>query len=82
VQQGTFNHETAEHGGKMHQQDQLMTAKEVAQRLGLTVNTLATWRCSHPGRLAYVKLANRTIRYRRADVEAFVNSRLVGGGSN
>lgn len=57
---------------------QLMTPKEVAQRLGLAVTTLAIWRCRHPGRLPYVKLGNRAIRYRATDVDAFVTNRTVG----
>ena len=60
----------------------LMTPKEVAERLGLSVTTLAIWRCTHPGRLPYIKLTNRAVRYESSEVEAFINSRTVGGTRN
>jgi len=56
----------------------LMTPKEVAARLGLSVTTLAIWRCTQPGRLPYIKLGNRTIRYDASDVETFLMTRSVG----
>jgi excisionase family DNA binding protein len=56
----------------------LLTPEEVAEYLGVSVETLNVWRCTKRYNLPYVK-AGRLVRYRRADVEAFVASRLQGG---
>ena len=55
---------------------QLLNAKEVADQLGVTTTTLAIWRCRKQG-LPYVKLGNRMIRYKAADVAAYVQERTV-----
>ena len=57
----------------------LLTAKEVATQLGLSVQTLAIWRCKHPGRLPYIKLTNRAVRYEASAVQAFIDARRGGG---
>jgi excisionase family DNA binding protein len=56
----------------------LMTPEQVAECLGISVETLNVWRCTKRYNLPYVK-AGRLVRYRRIDVEAFVASRLQGG---
>ena len=53
----------------------LLTPETVAELLGLTLHTLAVWRCAKRMPLAYVKLGGR-IRYRASDVEAFISSHL------
>jgi predicted DNA-binding transcriptional regulator AlpA len=53
----------------------LLTPKDVATRLGVSITTLATWRCTKRYALTYVKIG-RLVRYRLADVEAFETSRL------
>lgn len=55
--------------------DPLLTPQEVADRLGVSPTTLATWRCTKRYPLAYVKVG-RLVRYRAGDVEAFEISRL------
>lgn len=52
----------------------LLTPKETAERLGLCVNTLAVWRCTHRYPLPYTR-SGRRIKYRLADVEEFIRSR-------
>ena len=52
----------------------LLTPKETAERLGLCVNTLAVWRCTHRYPLPYTR-SGRKIKYREADVEEFIRSR-------
>jgi excisionase family DNA binding protein len=52
----------------------LLTPKETAERLGLCVNTLAFWRCTHRYPLPYTR-SGRRIKYRLADVEEFLRSR-------
>lgn len=55
----------------------LMTPEQVADYLGVSVETLNVWRCTKRYNLPYVK-AGRLVRYRLQDVEAFVASRLQG----
>jgi hypothetical protein len=52
----------------------LLTPQDVATRLGVSITTLATWRCTKRYALTYVKIG-RLVRYRLADVEAFETSR-------
>jgi excisionase family DNA binding protein len=60
----------------------LLTAKEVAARLGYSVQTLAIWRSRNPGRLPFVRIG-RTIRYRPEAVEQFISEHEnTGGGTN
>ncbi|SFH52584.1 DNA binding domain-containing protein, excisionase family [Palleronia marisminoris] len=53
----------------------LLTPQEVANRLGVSITTLSTWRCTKRYPLAYVKVG-RLVRYRLGDVEAFELARL------
>jgi excisionase family DNA binding protein len=53
----------------------LLTPQQVADRLGVSTTTLATWRCTKRYPLAYVKVG-RLVRYRAGDVDAFEMSRL------
>lgn len=52
----------------------LLTPQDVANRLGISIATLATWRCTQRYALTYVKIG-RLVRYRLSDVEAFEASR-------
>lgn len=54
-----------------------MTPEQVAEYLGLEVETLTVWRCTKRYNLPYTKIG-RLVRYRADDVEAFVTSRTVG----
>ena len=54
-----------------------MTPEEVAEYLGLEVETLNVWRCTKRYNLPYSKIG-RLVRYRAEDVEAFVTSRIEG----
>ena len=55
--------------------DTLLTPQDVADRLGVSTTTLATWRCTKRYPLTYVKVG-RLVRYRLADVEDFEIARL------
>lgn len=56
--------------------DTLMTPEDVANILGVSVNTLNVWRCTKRYQLAYIKLG-RCVRYRREDVQQFIAARTV-----
>lgn len=53
-----------------------VTEKDAAVFIGVSVKTLQTWRSRRMGP-AYVRIAPKCIRYRMADLEAFVDSHLV-----
>ena len=51
----------------------LLTSKEVAVQLGITEGTLRNWRYEGEGP-QYVKLRKRLVRYRPADVQAYIDA--------
>jgi len=55
----------------------LLTPAQTAKLLGVTVATLATWRCTRRYPLPWVRVG-RSIKYRQEDVAAFIESRLEG----
>lgn len=57
----------------------LLNEKEVAAKLGIATGTVRNWRCLRTGP-AYVKLGKRAVRYRRADVDAFIAAGVAGSG--
>ena len=54
--------------------DALLTPEQAAEELGLSVKTLATWRSTGRHALPYIRVGAR-IRYRRADLDAWLASR-------
>ena len=62
-------------------QNTLLKPEQVAERLGVSPTTLATWRCTKRYPLAYVKVG-RLVRYRMGDVDAFEVARLQEVVSN
>ena len=54
----------------------LLNTPAVALRLGLTEGTLRKWRLSGAGP-TFVKLGQRSVRYREADVETFIQARCA-----
>nr|WP_321482204.1 helix-turn-helix domain-containing protein [uncultured Cohaesibacter sp.] len=52
--------------------DDLLTPDQAARVLGLSTKTLANLRSAGGGPL-FIKLANRTIRYRFTDLQAFIS---------
>jgi len=58
-------------------EERLLTPKETAEYLGISAATLAKWRCLDAQSLPYVR-TGRLIRYRIADVRAYLDSRTHG----
>lgn len=54
----------------------LLTPKETAEILGVTVGTLQIWRTTRRYPLNYIK-SGRLIRYRAEDVQAFIEKRMI-----
>ena len=57
--------------------DDLLTPKEAAAALGVKAQTLAIWRCKKRYSLRYIKVGGSLVRYRRRDLERFLNERTV-----
>jgi len=57
-------------------QNKLLTPEEAAPLIGVTPGTLQVWRSTNRYPLKYVK-AGRLVRYRREDIQAFIESRIV-----
>lgn len=60
--------------------DRLLTAKQVADLLGVAEQTLAHWRSTARIELPYLAISGRCVRYRERDVQAFIERNLVGAG--
>jgi excisionase family DNA binding protein len=54
----------------------LLTAAEVAERTGLSVETLAQWRSQGRG-IPYVKISRNCVRYRQSDLDGWLAERIV-----
>ncbi len=57
--------------------NQLLTEDQAAEFLSIKPQTLAVWRMTGRNDLPYVKVG-RAVRYRRADLIAWIDSRIVG----
>ena len=58
----------------------ILTEDEAAELIGVRPQTLALWRSTQRYGLPYVKVG-RLVRYRRADLEKWLESRLVAAGA-
>ena len=61
--------------------EKLLSPDAAAEVLGIAPKTLAVWRCSGRYALPFVKVG-RLVRYRRADLEAFLARRTVAPNAN
>lgn len=61
----------------MENKEGLLTTEEAGKVLGMSEQTLRIWRAENKGP-SYIKI-NRSIRYRRDDLDEFVAKRMVGG---
>jgi predicted DNA-binding transcriptional regulator AlpA len=68
---------SAEREVSAHTYPKLLDAPRAAEFLGISRNTLAGWRCSKRYSVPYIKIG-RLVRYRQADLVAFLDSHHVG----
>jgi excisionase family DNA binding protein len=54
----------------------LLTAEDVAELTGLSVETLAQWRSQKKG-IPYVKISRNCVRYRQSDLDGWLAERIV-----
>ena len=55
---------------------ELLTAQQAAKSLNLSAATLAKWRCAGDGP-RFIRYTPRCIRYRRADLDSWVEARAA-----
>ena len=60
-------------------QSELLSPNECARFLGISEGTLLVWRCTRRYPLNFIKIGGR-VRYRRRDVEQFLEKRTVKCG--
>ena len=58
--------------------NRLLPNREAAAYLGVAPNTLDVWRCAKRYAIPYVKVG-RKVMYRVAELDAWLESRTVGG---
>ena len=58
--------------------DELVTPSKAASLLGISPNTMATWRCKKRYGLQYVKIGAR-VMYRAKDIADFINTWRTDG---
>ncbi|MBF6352961.1 helix-turn-helix domain-containing protein [Nocardia higoensis] len=57
---------------------QWFTTEEVARMLSVDASSLRRWRTARPPQgPPFVQVSDRVVRYSRADVEAYMNSRRI-----
>lgn len=61
--------------------DRLLTQKQVAEKLRVSVRTVSGWRTKGGG-VPFVRLNARVVRYRISDLEAWLEARLVTSTSD
>jgi len=59
----------------------LLKRKDAAALLGLEPQTLAKWAMTGKN-LSVIRLGNRSVRYSRTDIEAFIQRCTVGNSGN
>jgi predicted DNA-binding transcriptional regulator AlpA len=59
-------------------QSELLNNEQAASYLSVAPNSFAVWRATKRYPLPYIKVG-RLVRYRRADLDAFLQSRTVTG---
>jgi predicted DNA-binding transcriptional regulator AlpA len=56
--------------------EQLLDRKQAAAYLGVSPGTLAVWDCTKRYDLKPIKLGSRAVRYRRSDLDRFLEQQL------
>lgn len=60
-----------------NQSPEILTTKQAAEYLSLAEATLMTWRCTKAVKVPFVKIGQKCVRYRKADLDAFIESNVV-----
>ena len=60
----------------MRNENNLLNNDEAANLIGVEPRTLEVWRCTKRHQIPYMKVG-RLVRYRREDLENWLNSRMI-----
>ena len=60
--------------------EQLLDTVQAADYLGLKPGTLETWRWDARRGPAFIRLSKRAVRYRRSDLDAWLDAQTVNAG--
>lgn len=60
----------------------LLTPRQLEKEFGISVSTQASWRCYGGSGLPYLKLAGKSVYYRRADVLAWLDANAHNPGQS
>ena len=71
-----INHNSTTEVSEERHFNSLLTAEDVARVTGLSVETLAQWRSQRKG-IPFVKLSRNVVRYRRVDLDSWLEERTV-----
>jgi excisionase family DNA binding protein len=74
-----MNMKKTESFSDIFQPTDLLSRKQAAAYLGVTVRTLAVWACVKRYNLPYVKMG-RLVKYRRSALDSFIELRTVHQG--
>lgn len=58
----------------------LLSRPQAATYLGVKPNTLAVWQSTKRYRIPYIKVG-RLVKYHKADLDAFLQQRTIGGAN-
>ena len=64
----------------MNQQNEIITRDEVAKILGVSLTQVERFKSM--GKLPYIKLAHKCVRYRRSDCEKLLEACTIGTRNN
>ena len=57
---------------------ELLNSREASSYLGITLGTLEVWRCTKRYQIPFIKVG-RLVRYRKSELDNFLNRRTVAG---
>ncbi len=57
----------------------LLTTKEAADYLGVSENSLVTWRSTKAVMIRFIKVGRHAVRYRQSDLDAFIENHVREG---
>ena len=60
-------------------QNELLEEKQAAEILDVKPGTMSVWRCTKRYKIPFIKVG-RLVRYRRSDLEAWLESRTLNNG--
>jgi len=62
-----------------NQNPEILTTKQAAEYICVAEAILTTWRCTKAVRVPFIKISGKCVRYRKSDLDAFIESNVVGG---